>query len=60
MNWAGKISKQIELLQLDKGGIKVAEYITELPKRELLEQKLHKTVELARKRLEAKPILFIS
>ena len=46
---------QIELLQLDKSGIKVAEYMTELPKRELLEQKLHKAVELARKRLEARP-----
>jgi len=32
-----------------------AQYMTELPKRELLEQKLHKAVELARKRLEAKP-----
>jgi len=42
-------------LQLDKSGIKVAEYMTELPKRELLEQKLHKAVELALKRLEAKP-----
>ncbi len=31
--------------------------MTELPKRELLEQKLHKAVELARKRLEAKKIL---
>jgi hypothetical protein len=30
--------------------------MTELPKRELLEQKLHKAVEMARKRLEAKPI----
>ena len=50
---AGKASEQIELLQLDKSGIKVAEYMTELPKRELLEQKLHKTVELARKRLGA-------
>jgi len=39
---------------LDKSGIKVAEYMTELPKRELLEQKLHKAVELARKRLEVK------
>ncbi|MDA3834377.1 MAG: hypothetical protein PF495_13415 [Spirochaetales bacterium] len=29
--------------------------VAELPKRELLEQKLHKAVELARKRLEAKP-----
>ena len=52
---AGKTSEHIELLQLDKSGIKVAEYMTELPKRELLEQKLHKAVELARKRLEAKP-----
>jgi len=52
---AGKTREQIELLQLDKSGIKVAEYMTELPKRELLEQKLHKAVELARKRLEARP-----
>ena len=56
---AGKASGQIELLQLDKNGIKVAEYMTELPKRELLEQKLHKAVELARKRLEAKPAVGI-
>ena len=51
---AGKTSEQIELLQLDKSGIKVAEYMTELPKRELLEQRLHKAVELARKRLEVR------
>ena len=51
---AGKASEQIELLQLDKSGIKVAEYMTELPKRKLLEQKLHKAVEMARKRLEAR------
>ena len=42
-------------IELVKSGIKVAEYMTELPKRELLEQKLHKAVELARKRLEAEP-----
>ena len=35
--------------------INVAEYMTKLPKRELLEQKLHKAVELARKRLEGTP-----
>ena len=34
--------------------IKMVEYMTELPKRELLEQKLHKAVESARKRLEGK------
>jgi len=50
---AGKASEQIELLELDKSGIRVAEYMTELPKRELLKQKLHKAVELARKRLKA-------
>lgn len=52
---AGKTSEHIELLQLDKSGIRVAEYMTQLPKRKLLEQKLHRAVELARKRLEAKP-----
>ncbi|MEA3280622.1 MAG: hypothetical protein U9Q38_08510, partial [Thermodesulfobacteriota bacterium] len=51
---AGKTNEQIELLQLNKSGIKVAEYMTELPKRKLLKQKLHKAVESARKRLEAK------
>jgi len=51
---AEKTSEQIELLQLDKSIIKVAEYMTELPKRELLEQKLHKAVESAWERLEAK------
>ncbi|MFH1934964.1 MAG: hypothetical protein ABIN18_25785 [Pseudomonadota bacterium] len=50
-----KSSGRIELFQLDKSGIKVAEYMTELPKRKLLEQKLHKAVEMARKQLEASP-----
>ena len=52
MTMDGKTSEHIELLQLVKSGIKVAEYMTELPKRELLEQKLHIVVESARKRLE--------
>ena len=33
---------------------KMVEYMTELPKRELLEQKLHKAVELARELLEVR------
>lgn len=33
----------------------MCQYMTELPKRKLLEQKLHKAVESARKRLETKP-----
>jgi predicted nuclease of restriction endonuclease-like (RecB) superfamily len=42
----------IELLQLDQAGIHVAEYLTELPPKEVLERKLHATVVFARQRLE--------
>jgi len=49
---AGKSDQQIELLQMEQSGIKVAEYMTELPDRKLLEQKLHDAVALARARLE--------
>ena len=34
--------EQIELLQLDQAGIKVAEYLTELPSKKILQQKLKK------------------
>jgi hypothetical protein len=53
---AGKSTEQIELLQLDKSGIRVAEYMTELPDRKLLEHKLHTAVLLARKRLEQREL----
>jgi hypothetical protein len=49
-----KRDEQVELLQLDKSGIRVATYLTELPPRHLLQQKLHATVIAARARLEAK------
>jgi predicted nuclease of restriction endonuclease-like (RecB) superfamily len=41
--------EQIELLQLDKAGIKVAEYLTELPDRRLLKEKMHRELQLKRK-----------
>ena len=44
-----KSSGRIEFFQLDKSGIKVAAYMTKLPKRKLLEQKLHKAGQIARK-----------
>ncbi len=44
--------EQIELLQFDKSGIKIAEYLTALPSQELLQQKLHKAVEIARSKME--------
>ncbi len=46
--------EQIELLQLDHAGIKVAEYLTELPDRQLLKDKLHKELELKRRLFENK------
>lgn len=45
---ADKSDEQIELLQLDRSGIRVAGYMTELPPRPLLERKLHEAVERAR------------
>ena len=43
--------EQIELLQLDKAGIKVAKYLTELPPREVLMQQIHKSLAEAKERL---------
>ena len=45
-----KNREQIELLQLDRGEIRVAEYLVELPPREMLEAKLHEAIRLARGR----------
>jgi hypothetical protein len=44
--------EQIELLQLDKSGIRVAEYITELPPKEILQNKLHRLIEMEKKNIE--------
>lgn len=49
---AGKKQEQIELLELDKSGIHVAEYFTALPPKEVLQQKLHTAIELSHKQLE--------
>lgn len=51
---AGKKQEQIELLELDKSGIHVAEYLTVLPPREVLEAKLHQSIENARQKLLGK------
>lgn len=44
-------AEQVELLQLGASGIRVATYLTDLPPKALLEQKLHAAAELARIRL---------
>lgn len=47
---ADKKSEQIELLELEKSNIHVAQYLTVLPPKELLEFKLHQALKNARKR----------
>jgi hypothetical protein len=44
--------EQIELLQLEQSGIKVAEYLTELPDIELMKQQLHKELAIKRQLFE--------
>ncbi|MBR7977395.1 PDDEXK nuclease domain-containing protein [Burkholderia vietnamiensis] len=51
---AGKKQEQIELLELGKSGIHVAEYLTVLPPRETLQAKLHQSIAAARARLDEK------
>lgn len=48
---ASKNQEHIELLQLDKGNIKVAEYLVHLPPIKVLEQKLHRAIEIAQNKL---------
>ncbi|MBP9886078.1 MAG: DUF1016 family protein [Leptospiraceae bacterium] len=51
---AEKSEEVIELLELDKSGIHVATYLTELPPVEWLKAKLHKSIEDARNRFNHK------
>lgn len=48
---AGKSGEHVELLQLDASSIRVAEYITDLPSRDVLEQQLRLSIRSARERL---------
>jgi predicted nuclease of restriction endonuclease-like (RecB) superfamily len=45
-------AEHVELMNLDRDNIRVAEYLTKLPALELLQAKLHQTIELARARQE--------
>lgn len=47
---AEKKHEHIELLELDKSGIHVAQYLTELPPRNVLEEKLRKSIALAKEK----------
>lgn len=49
--------EQVELLQMHKDGITVAEYWTELPPKAELEQRLHEALQEARERLAQRGVL---
>ncbi len=49
--------EQIELLEMHKDGIMVAEYWTELPSKNLLEQKIQQAVAEAKERLERRRLM---
>jgi predicted nuclease of restriction endonuclease-like (RecB) superfamily len=51
---SGKQEEQIELLELNQAGIHVAEYLTALPSKAVLRDKLNKAIEHAKQRLESK------
>ncbi len=51
---AGSSVEHVELLELETSSIRVAEYLTELPPREVLAQKLKSAVAIARERLAAR------
>lgn len=51
--------EQIELLQLDKSGIKVAQYITELPPRNVLMHQIQKTLTLAKSKCNSEDDVFM-
>jgi len=50
----GKREEHIELLQLDKSNIRVADYLTILPSQQLLQEKLHKAVEIAQQKIASR------
>jgi len=51
---AGKSDEHVELLQLDRSGIRVAAYLTDLPPKKLLERQLHESALRAKARLESR------
>ncbi len=48
---AGKNEEHVELLQLHDSNIRIADYLTALPPKKLLQQKLHQAIEYAKNRL---------
>ena len=54
---AGKSEELVELLEVKRSGIRVAQYLTELPPQEVLRERLHRLVQTARERQAAPRVL---
>lgn len=54
---AEKSQETIELLEMDQGNIHVGQYLTQMPPKELLEEKLHLAIENAKMILEQRNLL---
>jgi hypothetical protein len=50
------IDEQIELLDLQQSGIRVAEYLTELPPLPVLKNKLHEVINTAREQVARRKV----
>lgn len=48
--------EQIELLELGQSGIHVAQYLTELPPKDVLKRKLHDAITYSRKAIEDRSV----
>jgi len=53
-----KNQEQVELLEMNKSGIHVAEYLTQLPPKKLLEKKLNQAIKNAQERLSFQELSF--
>lgn len=53
---ASKNDEEIELLEVDKSGIHVGQYLTLLPPKELFQEKLHKAIEKAKENFGEKEL----
>jgi predicted nuclease of restriction endonuclease-like (RecB) superfamily len=52
---ADKSDEHVKLLELESSGIRVAQYMTELPPQEVLERRLHQALRAARERFKPAP-----
>ena len=51
-----KTSEHVELLQLEKSGIRVAQFLTALPSKDIFAKELHKSIKLAREKISLEKI----